>query len=130
MSNLKSAKELWERIVVIEEGTNLIQKAKYEAAKNEMTMFMIKDGETLITAYSRLNALRVKIKGLGADKYNDGFDVNDEFIKSKLASMIVVDDKQLALNLQLLDARNNLSPDDLVSYFTATESMADRKSVV
>ena len=84
VSNLESAKELWERIVVLQEGTNLIQKAKYEAAKNEMTMFMIKDGETLTMAYARLNALRVKIKGLGADKYNDGFVVNDEFIKSKL----------------------------------------------
>ena len=38
--------------------------------------------------------------------------------------MIAVEDTQLALNLQLLDARNNLSPDDLMSYFTATESMA------
>ena len=62
----------------------------------------------------------MKIKGLGGDKYHDGFDVNDEFIKSKLVSMIVVDDKQLALNLQLLDARQNFSPDDIVSYFTAT----------
>ena len=78
VSNLESAKELWERIVVLQEGTNLIQKAKYEAVKNEMTMFMIKDGETLTTAYARLNALRVKIKGLGAEKYNDGFDMNDE----------------------------------------------------
>ena len=120
VSNLQSAKELWERIVVIEEGTNLIQKAKYEAAKNEMNMLMINDGESLTMAYARLNALRVKIKGLGGDKYHDGFDVNDEFIKSKLVSMIVVDDKQLALNLQLLDARQNFSPDDIVSYFTAT----------
>ena len=29
VSNLESAKELWERIVVLQEGTNLIQKAKY-----------------------------------------------------------------------------------------------------
>ena len=55
-------------------------------------MFMIKDGETLTATYARLNALRVKIKGLGANTYNDGFDVNDEFIKSKLVSMIAVDD--------------------------------------
>ena len=43
---------------------------------------------------------------------------------SKLVSMIAVDDTQMALNLQLLDAQNNYSPYDLVSYFTATESMA------
>ena len=43
---------------------------------------------------------------------------------SKIVSMIAVEDKQLALNLQLLDAQNNFTSDDLVSYFTATENMA------
>ena len=66
--NLESAKELWDRIVILQEGTNLIQKSKYESAKSEMTLFMIKDDETLTMAYARLDALRVKIKGLRYDK--------------------------------------------------------------
>ena len=39
--------------------------------------------------------------------------------------MIAVEDKQLVLNLQLLDAQHHFTPDDLVSYFTATEDMAN-----
>jgi hypothetical protein len=82
---------------------------------------MIKDGESISRAYGRLDALLVKIKGIGCVKCHDCFDVNDEFIKSKIFSVIVIDDKKLALKLQLIDARNNFSSDDLVSYFVATE---------
>jgi hypothetical protein len=85
---------------------------------------MIKNGETLSDAYSRLDALSMKIKGIGCDEYQDGFDVNDETIKSKTVSIIAMDDKQLALNLTLLHAQNKFSPDNLVSYFVSTKNMA------
>ena len=126
VNDIDSAKVLWDRIVVLQEGTNLIQKSFYETAKTEANMFMIKDGETLSDAYARLCALRVKIKGLGCDKYHDGFDVNDEFMKSKIIAMIACEEKNsnLALNLQILSAQGNLSPDDLVSYFVANENLA------
>jgi hypothetical protein len=77
---------------------------------------MIKNGETLFDAYSRLDALSMKIKGIGCDEYQDGFDVNDETIKSKIFSLIAFDDKQLALNLTLLYAKSKFSQDNLVSY--------------
>jgi hypothetical protein len=77
---------------------------------------MIKNGETLFDAYSRLDALSMKIKGIGCDEYQDGFDVNDETVKSKIVSVMAFDDKQLILNLTLLDAKNKFSQDNLVSY--------------
>ena len=46
-----SAKDLWNRIIVLQEGTTLIQNSKYESAKLEMSLFMIQDGETLSGAY-------------------------------------------------------------------------------
>ena len=85
---------------------------------------MNKDGESISDTYARLTALRVKIKGLGSDNFNDGFTVNDEFIKSKIIAMIATEDTKLALNVQLLDKTNSFSPDDLVSYLCATERMA------
>jgi hypothetical protein len=59
---------------MFQEGTSLIQNSKYEVAKSEMNLFMIKDGESLSNAYARLDALQVMIKGHGCDKFNDGFD--------------------------------------------------------
>ena len=125
VSVIPTAKDLWDRIVILQEGTSLIQKSKYEAAKSEMNMFMNHDGETIAEAYKRLVALRVNVGGLGCEKYDDGFNLNDELIKSKIVSMIAVTDKKLALNLQLLDRANQFTPDDLVSYLVATDNLAD-----
>ncbi|KAK1682100.1 hypothetical protein QYE76_042948 [Lolium multiflorum] len=89
-------------------------------------MFMIREGESLADAYGRLGALRVKVKGLGCEKYNDGFEMNEQFIKSKVIAMIAVKQKDtnLALNLQILTKQADLNADDLVSYVAANENMA------
>ncbi|KAM0832404.1 hypothetical protein ACQ4PT_064926 [Festuca glaucescens] len=126
VNDIDSAKELWDRIVVLQEGTDLIQSALYESAKTEATMFMIREGESVADAYGRLGALRVKVKGLGCEKYNDGFEMNEQFIKSKVIAMIAVKQKDtnLALNLQILTKQADLNADDLVSYVAANENMA------
>ncbi|KAK1628143.1 hypothetical protein QYE76_002458 [Lolium multiflorum] len=126
VNDIDSAKELWDRIVVLQEGTDLIQSALYESAKQEATMFMIREGESVADAYGRLGALRVKVKGLGCEKYNDGFEMNEHFIKSKVIAMIAVkqEDTNLALNLQLITKSADLNADDLVSYVAANENLA------
>ncbi|KAK1602570.1 hypothetical protein QYE76_037462 [Lolium multiflorum] len=86
----------------------------------------LQEGESVVDAYGRLGALRVKVKGLGCEKYNDGFEMNEEFIKSKVIAMIAVKQKDtnLALNLQILTKQADLNADDLVSYVAANDNMA------
>ncbi|KAK1606629.1 hypothetical protein QYE76_030302 [Lolium multiflorum] len=126
VDDIVSAKELWDRIVVLQEGTDLIQSALYETAKQEAYQFMIRDGESIFDAYARLGALKVRVKGLGVEKYNDGFEMNEAFIKSKVIAMIAVkqEDTNLGLNLQIMTKSADLNSDDLVSYVAANESMA------
>ncbi|KAK1632483.1 hypothetical protein QYE76_006798 [Lolium multiflorum] len=126
VDDIVSAKELWDRIIVLQEGTDLIQSALYETAKQEAHQFMIRDGESVSDAYARLGALRVRVKGLGVEKYNDGFEMNEAFIKSKVIAMIAVkqEDTNLALNLQIMTKSADLNSDDLVSYVAANENMA------
>ncbi|KAK1648668.1 hypothetical protein QYE76_066473 [Lolium multiflorum] len=126
VNDIGSAKELWDRIVVLTEGTDLIQSSLYETAKQEAHRFMIREGESLADAYARLGALKVRIKGLGAEKYDDGFEMNEGFIKSKVIAMIAVkqEDTNLALNLQIMTKSADLNSDDLVSYVAANENMA------
>ncbi|KAK1687097.1 hypothetical protein QYE76_047945 [Lolium multiflorum] len=68
-----------------------------------------------VVAYARLGALRVRVKGLGVEKYNDGFEMNEAFIKSKVIAMIAVkqEDTNLALNLQIMTKSADLNSDDL-----------------
>ncbi|KAK1678909.1 hypothetical protein QYE76_039757 [Lolium multiflorum] len=104
VNDIGSAKELWDRIVVLQEGTDLIQSSLYETTKQEAHRFMIREGESVADAYARLGALRVRIKGLGVEKYDDDFEMNEGFIKSKVIAMIAVkqEDTNLALNLQIM----------------------------
>ncbi|KAK1618233.1 hypothetical protein QYE76_023750 [Lolium multiflorum] len=115
VNDIGSAKELWDRIVVLQEGTDLIQSSLYETAKQEAHRFMIREGESVADAYARLGALRVRIKGLGAEKYDDGFEMNEGFIKSKVIAMTSVkqEDTNLALNLQIMTKSADLNSDDL-----------------
>jgi hypothetical protein len=124
VKNIESAKNLWERIIILQEGTSLIQKSNYKDAKRDMDYFVIQDGETLSQAYARLEALKVRIEGLGCDKYNDGFVMNDEFMKDNIITLIALDNQQLALRMQFLDRNKDMTPDDLISYFVANENMA------
>ena len=50
---IESAKDLWDKIIILQEGTSLIQRTNYECAKREMSLFVIKDGEKLSSAYAR-----------------------------------------------------------------------------
>ncbi|KAK1603368.1 hypothetical protein QYE76_018734 [Lolium multiflorum] len=68
VNDIESAKELWDRIVVLQEGTDLIQSVLYETAKQEAHQFMIREGDSMADAYARLGALRVRVKGLGVEK--------------------------------------------------------------
>jgi hypothetical protein len=75
--NIESAKELWDKLTVLFEGTTTIQRQRYEAAKQDMQMFVANDGESISSAYARLIALKEKIIVLGCERFNDGFVMND-----------------------------------------------------
>jgi hypothetical protein len=47
VNSIESAKELWERIIVLHERTTLIQRSTYELSKSEINMLVVKDGESL-----------------------------------------------------------------------------------
>ena len=64
----------------------------------------------------------MKIQGLGCEKYNDGFDVNDEFIKGKIIEIVSPDEQQLSLIMHFMDSKKEMTPDDLISFYVANEN--------
>jgi hypothetical protein len=50
--------------------------------------------------------------------------MNDELMKYKIISMIAPNNQQLALHMQSLDRNKEMSLDDLIWYFVASENMA------
>jgi hypothetical protein len=79
--NIESAKELWEKLHILFDGTTAIQRQRCEVARQDMRMFVVNVGESLASAYAGLICLKKKIICLGCDRFQYGFVVNDEFIK-------------------------------------------------
>ncbi|KAK1678377.1 hypothetical protein QYE76_039225 [Lolium multiflorum] len=106
VNDIGSAKELWDRIVVLTEGTNLIQSSLYETAKQEAHRFMIREGESLAMPMQGLVLLKIhKVQGHCYD-------------------CVKQEDTNLALNLQIMTKSADPNSDDLVSYVAANENMA------
>jgi hypothetical protein len=70
-------------------------------------------------------ALREKIIGLGCDRFQDGFVVNDEFIKSKFFQIISLQYQQLAFNVNFLDPLRQMTSDQLVGNFVDHHPMVN-----
>jgi hypothetical protein len=88
VSSIESAKELWEKLSVKFDGTSAMQKTKYEAAKQDMNLLVMHNGESVTSAYSRLQALKEKIILLGGNTIDDGFHMNDNFMKNKFIEIM------------------------------------------
>jgi hypothetical protein len=119
VSSIESAKDLWENLSVMFDGTSAMQKAKYEAAKQDMNLFSMHDGESITSAYSRLQALKEKIILLGGNTIDDGFHMNDNFMKNKFIEIVSTEYKELAFNVTFLEPFRKMTTYELVRYFVA-----------
>ena len=119
---IKNAKELWERLAIMHEGTTSIQRSKYEMAKNKMNLFTMKDDETPQECFTRLNVLRVQLKGFECN-IKDGYKVDDEFIKSKFLQSLAYRYSDMVFNIYQRDNYSQLRPDDILAYFITHEDM-------
>jgi hypothetical protein len=123
VSSIESAKELWEKLSVKFDGTSAMQKTKYEASKQDMNLFCMNDGESVSSAYSRLQALKEKIILFGGNTIDDSFHMNDSFVKNKFIEIVSCEYKELAFNVTFLEPCRKMTADELVGYFVAHDDM-------
>jgi hypothetical protein len=81
------------------------------------------DGESVTSAYSRLQALKEKIILLGGNTIDDGFHMNDNFMKNKFIEIVSTEYKELAFNVTFLEPCRRMTADELVGYFVAHDDM-------
>jgi hypothetical protein len=123
VSSIESTKDLWEKLSVKFDGTSAIQKTKYEAAKQDMNLFCMHDGELVTTTYSRLQALKENIILLGGNTIDDCFHMNDNFMKNKFIEIVCTKYKELDFNVTFLEPCRKMTAYELVGYFVAHDDM-------
>jgi hypothetical protein len=123
VSSIESAKDIWGKLSVKLDGTSMMQKTKYEAAKQDMNLFCMHDGMSVTSVNSRLQALSEKIILLGGNTIDDGFNMNDHFLKNKFIEIVSTEYKELSFNVTFLEPCRKMTVDELVGYFVARDDM-------
>ena len=54
ISHLENAKEIWDTLVDVDEGTNSVKEFKLDVLQSQLDKFKMKDGEGVAQMYSRL----------------------------------------------------------------------------
>jgi hypothetical protein len=68
-------------------------------------------------------ALSEKIILLGGNTIDDGFQVNDHFLKNKFIEIVSTEYKELSFNVTFLEPCRKMTMDELVGYFVAHDDM-------
>lgn len=73
ISHLQSAKEIWDTLIEIHEGTDFVKESNLDILNGQLGKFHMKDGETMTEMYSRLSLITNEIAGLGSEEMTDIF---------------------------------------------------------
>ena len=73
ISILENAKEIWDTLVDMHEGTESIKESKLDVLQSQLDKFKMKDGEGIAEMYSRLALITNEIAGLGSEEMTEKF---------------------------------------------------------
>src|SRR6266496_1781092 len=73
ISRLENAKEIWDTLVDMHEGTESVKESKLDVLQSQLDKFKMKDGEGVAEMYSRLALITNEIAGLGSEEMIDRF---------------------------------------------------------
>ena len=78
ISHLENAKEIWDTLVDMHEGTDSVKESKLDVLQSQLDKFKMKDGKGVAEMYSRLALITNEIAGLGSE------DMTGRFIIKKI----------------------------------------------
>ncbi|WVZ84651.1 hypothetical protein U9M48_031658 [Paspalum notatum var. saurae] len=76
IKNLKTAYEIWTKLMEIHEGTTMVKSAKLYVYKGKFDQFVMKKDESVSDMFNRLNDVVNELKGLGLDVSDEDFSHN------------------------------------------------------
>ena len=80
MKNLKTAHEIWTKLMEIHEGTTMVKSAKFYVYKGKFDKFVMIKEESVSKMFNRLNEIVNELKGLGFDVLDEEF--SHKFLRS------------------------------------------------
>jgi hypothetical protein len=124
ISRLENAKEIWDTLVDMHDGTESVEEAKLDVLQSKLDKFKMKDGEGVAKMYSRLTLIRNEIVGLGSEEMTDKF-----IIKKILRALDGKYDTACTL-IQMMPNYKDLKPTEVIGRIVAHEmSLKDKEEL-
>src|SRR4051812_2314776 len=124
ISRLENAKEIWDTLIDMNEGTDSVKESKLDALQSQLDKFKMKDGEGVAEMYSRLALITNEIAGLGSEEMTDRF-----IIKKILRALDGKYDTVCTL-IQMMPNYKNLKPTEVIGRIVAHEmSLKDKEEL-
>jgi hypothetical protein len=125
VQGLKSAKEIWDVLKTVHEGSEVTKITKRETIEGELDRFVLDKGEESQAMYNRLKTMVNQERNLGSTKWDD-----HEMVKVILRSLVFCNPTQVQLIRG--DPRYKLmSPEEVIGKFVSFELMIkDSKHIV
>src|SRR3954463_2879649 len=124
ISRLENAKEIWDTLVEMHEGTESMKESKLDILQGQLDKFKMKDGEGVAEMYSRLALITNEIAGLGSEEMTDRF-----IIKKILRALDGKYDTVCTL-IQMMPNYKDLKPTEVIGRIAAHEmSLKDKEEL-
>ena len=124
ISRLENAKEIWDTLIDMHEGTDSVNESKLDVLQSQLDKSKMKDGEGVAEMYSRLDLITNEIAGLGSEEKTDRF-----IIKKILRALDGKYDTVFTL-IQMMPNYKDLKPTKVIGRIVAHEmSLKDKEEL-
>ena len=124
ISRLENAKEIWNTLVHMHEGTEYVKESKLDVLQSQLDKFKMKDGEGVAEMYSRLALITNEIAGLGSKE------ITDKFIIKKILRALDEKYDTVCTLIQMMPNYKGLKPTEVIGRIVAHEmSLKDKEQV-
>ena len=124
ISHLENAKEIWDTLVDMHEGTDSVKESKLDVPPSQLDKFKMKDGEGVAEMYSRLALITNEIAVLGSEE------MTDKFIIKKILRALDGKYDTVCTFIQMMPNYKNLKPTEVIGRLVAHEmSLKDKEEL-
>lgn len=124
ISRLENAKEIWDTLVDMHEGTESVKESKFDVLQSQLDKFKMKDGEGVAEMYSRLALITNEIVGLGSEE------MTDKFIIKKILRALDGKYDIVCTLIQMMPNYKDLRPTEVIGRIVAHEmSLKDKEEL-
>ena len=124
ISRLEDAKEIWDTLVDMHEGTESVKQSKLDVLQSQLDKFKMKNGEGVAEMYSRLVLVTNEIASLGSKE------MTDKFIIKKILRALDGKYDTVCTLIQMMPNYKDLKPTEVIGRIVAHEmSLKDKEEL-